>query len=331
MPSPVSRFRSGGNASQQLADLIGIHRSHAHCFTPLTALRELFDKSISLDIDAAPGQAVEMTIHLPPGLHRATMVSALTARAVRPAQRLADGEDTVCLMMNSGGDMALTQRRHEGVRQIGDGALLVYREPALPQFADATYVSVGVPFSALAPLARNVGAAAAHYIPRETEALALLRGYIASLPERIANPQLGQLSPTHIYDLMALAIGATDDGKYVASQRGIRAARLEAIKADLIQNAALGLDRVAARQGISPRSVRMLFEEAGTTFSDFAVSLRLDAARRMLTSPRCARWSITAIALEAGFGDISDFNRRFKQRFLMTPSAMRRGPGSDRG
>jgi AraC-like DNA-binding protein len=39
----------------------------------------------------------------------------------------------------------------------------------------------------------------------------------------------------------------------------------------------------------------------------------------MLTSPRYAAWSITAIALEAGFADASHFNRRFKRRYLMTP------------
>jgi len=44
----------------------------------------------------------------------------------------------------------------------------------------------------------------------------------------------------------------------------------------------------------------------------------------LLTSPRYAAWSITAIALEAGFGDVSHFNRRFKRRYLMTPSDMRR-------
>ena len=68
----------------------------------------------------------------------------------------------------------------------------------------------------------------------------------------------------------------------------------------------------------------MLFEESGTTFSVFVLQLRLDAARSMLTSPRYESWSITQIALEAGFTDLSHFNRRFKQRFLMTPTDMRK-------
>jgi AraC-like DNA-binding protein len=287
------------------------------------ALRELFDKSVRLEIDAQAGHAVEMTMHVAPGLRRAKMLSALTARLTRPASMLADGEDTVCLMMKTGGHMALTQRQQEGVPQVGDGVLLVYREPAVLQFVDTTYLSVRVPFAALAPLVSNVGAAAARRIPGDIEAMSLLRTYIANLPDRIDDPQLGRLSATHVYDLIALAIGATGEGREIANRRGVRAARLDAIKADLVQNVTLSLGQLAARQGISPRYIQMLFEETSATFTDFALERRLDAARHMLTSPRYADWSITSIALEAGFGDLSHFNRRFKRRFLMTPSDMR--------
>ena len=67
----------------------------------------------------------------------------------------------------------------------------------------------------------------------------------------------------------------------------------------------------------------MLFEETGTTFSEYVLERRLDATRRMLASPRYATWSVTAITLEAGFGDVSYFNRCFKRRYLMTPSELR--------
>jgi AraC-like DNA-binding protein len=75
---------------------------------------------------------------------------------------------------------------------------------------------------------------------------------------------------------------------------------------------------------MSPRYVQMLFEETGTTFSDFVLERRLDAARRMLASPRYSTWTITAIALEAGLGDLSHFNRRIKRCYRMTPTDMRR-------
>jgi AraC-like DNA-binding protein len=288
----------------------------------LPALRSLFERSIRLDIEAEPEQPIEMTVHDGPGLRRAKMLSPLTARLTRPAKMLADGDDTVCLMIKTGGHLGIAQRGQEAIAQAGDGVLLVYREPALLQFVNTTYVSVRVPFSALGSIA-NVELAAGQRIPSDTEALALLGSYLENLPARIADPELGRLTATHIYDLIALAIGATPEGRELASRRGIRAARLEALKADLIDDTQLDLEQLAIRKGISPRYVQMLFEEAGTTFSEFALERRLDAARRMLTSPRHATWTITQIALEAGFGDLSYFNRRFKQRYQMTPSDVR--------
>ena len=83
--------------------------------------------------------------------------------------------------------------------------------------------------------------------------------------------------------------------------------------------------QAAARQGITPRYVQMLFEDTGTTFTAFALEQRLDLARRMLTSPRFAKRSIVSIALDAGFGDLSYFNRCFKRRYHMTPSDLRIG------
>jgi AraC-like DNA-binding protein len=92
----------------------------------------------------------------------------------------------------------------------------------------------------------------------------------------------------------------------------------------VVQDPTLHLDQIAAQQGISPRYVQMLFEEQGTTFSDFVLEKRLDSAWHMLVSPRYEGWSILAIALEAGFGDLSHFNRRFRRRYLMTPTDVRR-------
>ncbi len=288
----------------------------------LPALCDLFDRSIGMEIVAPPGQPVDLHIHAVPGLRRALMLQPFTARAGRPAVRLADGDDTVCLMVKTGGHLSLSQDGREGIPEVGDGVLLVYRHPSLLQFQDATYLSIRVPLQALAMLT-DVEAAAARCIPGANAALALLRQYVASLPERLADPVLGALVATHVYDLMALAIGATGEGRELARGRGVRAARLETIKAALTRETALTIDEIARRQGVTPRYVQMLFEEHGTTFSEFVTDRRLDAARAMLTSPRYAGWSIAGIAFEAGFHDLSHFNRRFRRKFGAAPRDLR--------
>jgi AraC-like DNA-binding protein len=288
----------------------------------LGALRELFERSVCMEIQAPPGRPVDMEIRQFPGMRRACMVSPLTANATRPAQRLADGDDTICMIIKTGGEMSLAQRSGINIPGEGDAVLLVYRQPAVLQFEGTTYLSVRVPFAALAPMA-DLDAAAGRCIRRDTQALGLLRGYLASLPERFASMELCRLAATHVYDLMALSIGATRDAQEIASQRGVRAARYEAICADIERDPGVSIAELAARQEITPRYVQLLFEERGTTYSEFVLERRLDSARRMLVSPRYARWSILAISLEAGFADLSHFNRRFKRRFLMTPREMR--------
>jgi AraC-like DNA-binding protein len=43
----------------------------------------------------------------------------------------------------------------------------------------------------------------------------------------------------------------------------------------------------------------------------------------MLIDPRCADHTISAVAYEAGFGDLSYFNRTFRRRYGATPSEVR--------
>jgi AraC-like DNA-binding protein len=74
---------------------------------------------------------------------------------------------------------------------------------------------------------------------------------------------------------------------------------------------------------VTPRYVQRLFEGEGTTFSEFVLNERLLRVQRMLADPRYAGWTVSAIALEVGFGDVSYFNRRFRRRFGASPTEHR--------
>ena len=113
------------------------------------------------------------------------------------------------------------------------------------------------------------------------------------------------------------------------------ASRLQAIKADIVENAgsrALTMTALAARHRVTARYVRKLFEAEGQTFSRFVLDERLARARRMLTDPRRRAETIGAIAFAAGFSDLSYFNRVFRRRNGATPTQVRaaamRGEGA---
>lgn len=130
----------------------------------------------------------------------------------------------------------------------------------------------------------------------------------------------------HLNDLTLMALDAGGEARHVANGRGVRAARLRAIQADIEENLSrpgLSPAWIAARQGISTRYLRSLFSDEGTSFSDHVADRRLHCAGRRLADRRYDRHSISQIAYDCGFGDISWFNARFRSAFGMTPSEFR--------
>jgi AraC-like DNA-binding protein len=130
----------------------------------------------------------------------------------------------------------------------------------------------------------------------------------------------------HILDLVGLCLGANGDAAQVARHRGLAAARLEAIKADILQHLGspdLELGQIAARHGLSARYVQHLFGLTDESFSGFVLEQRLLAAHRLLREPRNRSRKISDIAAAAGFSDISYFNRAFRGRFDATPTDVR--------
>jgi AraC-like DNA-binding protein len=72
-----------------------------------------------------------------------------------------------------------------------------------------------------------------------------------------------------------------------------------------------------------PKQIQRLFQQTGSTFSEFVLEQRLLLAHRRLSASGTGREKISTIALDAGFGDLSYFNRGFRKRFGMTPSEWR--------
>ena len=173
-------------------------------------------------------------------------------------------------------------------------------------------VLLRIPSRAIAPAVGDLDARILRRIPRETEALRLLRRYLDAMQDiDLADGDLQRLTVAHVYDLVALTLGATRDA-------AARAARLRAVKQDIVRNLAYGdvsVAAVAERHRISPRYLRKLFESASVTFSEYVLDQRLALAHRLLSDPRRAGEKIASVAFAAGFGDVSYFYRAFRRRY----------------
>jgi AraC-like DNA-binding protein len=295
----------------------------------LEYIREVYGRAIiKHDIEPHPGRPFRWrgTLRAMPGLGLAA--TAFTAVRARRTSAQIDGDDVVLNITLAGGRV---------LRQLGREAVVTAGAAVLSSSADAgtcdthsasRCVSIRVPRGALAARVADLDAALVRTIPAGTPPLSLLVRYIEVLQtgDALRDPQTRSLVVAHVYDLVALALGATRDAAAAAQCRGLRAARLRAVKADIAANLGAGrlsLAEVARRQGISASYVRKLFESERTSFTDFVLSERLAQAHRVLRDPSCAGRPVSDIAFAAGFGDLSYFNRAFRRRFGDTPSGIR--------
>lgn len=163
---------------------------------------------------------------------------------------------------------------------------------------------------------------------KDAPELPLLVGYTRMLMQMKddLSPELAALAATQIHDLFVLLCGAKQEEAAIAKDRGLRAARLRAVKQDIvahITDSEMSINQVALRQGISPQYIRALFHSEETTFADYVTGLRLEQVYRFLCNPLHIDRSISTLALDMGFNNISWFNRIFKQRFGLTPTEVR--------
>jgi AraC-like DNA-binding protein len=188
---------------------------------------------------------------------------------------------------------------------------------------------IGVSFAreALGPLLRDKNLRFPLTLSRNSGALRLLIRYLEILrDETEATPELQHLTVSHICDLLALALGATRDAAETAKGRGVRAARLQAIKSEILENLddeRLSAAEIASRHHLTPRQIQLLFSGEGTTFTDFVREQRLARAHRMLSTTRYDDKPISDVAFACGFGDLSYFSRSFRARYRATPSDVR--------
>jgi AraC-like DNA-binding protein len=287
-------------------------------------------KLFNLDIEPlgdAPFRA-DVTLRALPGV-TLTSGSRTDAHYRIRKHHLQNATDMIVFMAVLSGRSVSVQRGREATILPGQGVVMLSSEAADQILTDGgRYVGVYVPRPALTPAVRDLGRWLARPIGAETEALWLLTDYVRLLQSgrALANPDVQRSAAAHIGDLLVALMRATGDVAELARRRGVRAARLATVEADIAANLhqpGLRAEDVARRQRITPGYVRKLFRQQGTSFSDHVVEQRLSRIYQALNDPGLSARPISAIALDAGFADVSYFNRSFRRRFGATPSDVR--------
>ncbi|MDW6023345.1 AraC family transcriptional regulator [Mesorhizobium sp. BAC0120] len=294
--------------------------------------RDLFARSIvKVDLEPSDDEPFrsESVVHVLPDLTiRSSSASAATVRRTRGL--VADGDDNLVLTIMKKGRMTAQQRDREV--NIADGGAYLWSNASTGYSRNSSMdlLTIAITRRSLEATVADIHRSLMRPIPALSEPLRLLISYVGILqsqPGRMPAALLAS-SSTHIHDLAALALGATRDASEAAGKGGLRAARLLAVKADVLahlRRPELSAEAVAARHGISPRYVRELFSGEETTFGDFVREHRLRRAYHLLSSTVTLNRTIGEIAAECGFGDLSHFNHGFRRRFGVTPGGVRAG------
>lgn len=245
----------------------------------------------------------------------------------RSRASIVDGDDSIGIVVCSSSRTELSQRGQQIELRAGDAIAFLHSEPVIVACAEGLQFGLSVPCEALRSRLTSVDSLTMRPISRRAEALRLLMIYLKSALKEgvLAVPKLRDAVLTHIHDLVALAISASAPlGESSAS--AVVAARHSAALGHIaahFQDPELSLEAVARCQRISPRYLQRLMMSSGTSFTERVNELRLQRAFALLIESNGGGRRISDIALEAGFSDISHFNRLFRARFGISPRGVR--------
>jgi AraC-like DNA-binding protein len=194
--------------------------------------------------------------------------------------------------------------------------------------ADTWLSLVRIPRIAMTKLLPRAVRLAGATLDRNNVARRLLYGYLGwtldVVPEDHGRAM--QLYGEHILDLIVLALGAEGEAREFVEQRSVGAIRRDAIIREIgsrSDDPGLNATTIAAQIGVTPRYVHLLLEETGKSFTHHVLERRLDKVATLLRDPRWRQRKIADIAAEAGFTDLSYFNRSFRRHYRATPSDIR--------
>lgn len=253
-------------------------------------------------------------------------------RMFREQRHVGDGNGDFMLLVSRGAELTAVSGDAQTSLGVIGAALTTFGRPGSVSFRpprEGAYEAYcyEVPRDLLEVVVDNPDRLCFRSAPINRAALEYLVQYTDGLLLKHAfdDPRLVERASTHVLDLVATILGPTREAGETARQRGVRAARLQAmlnfIEANYC-NPKLDVEAVAKRHGVSVRYVQRLMETRGETFSNYVLALRLDRVAALLAEQKPAM-RIGEIALACGFNDLSYFNRTFKRRFGENPRRFR--------
>lgn len=259
-----------------------------------------------------------------------TRTRQLALRYERQGQHIAaDTSDSVFVHMNRGTRAFRgIQGGKEWLLHPGEVSLYVHNEPVLLESGEGgDFLGIALPRILTLDWADEPEDMVGRKFEGNAPEFSMLLPYLEFLSEGdLQDPSITEMALKHATDLVGIGIGGRRDGDLSAPTR-VRH-QFRSITAGLKRRLCdpdLSVEAIASEMGLSVRSVQHVLTQNQTSFSRLLGRLRVERAYRLLQNPAFFGVSVTAIALECGFADLSAFYRHFQRRYDRSPADVRAG------
>jgi len=269
-----------------------------------------FDATIS----ATPMSALQLC-RIQASPHSATRSSAGISRA--------ESESIVFNFVLSGSLVAEQDGRVARLK-VGDGALCDADRPYRLHSAEAyELASIRIPRQSVTSRVCHLNRLSAYNFSERGELAPMVFAYLSRMVDRAPNLSGSagiRVSQNFAELLIAMVAEFTESASLPLTEyRGLALMRVKETVERNLGSIDLTPATLAAELKLSPRYINQLLEAEGTSLSRYIWGRRLERAAEQLKDPGLRGRSVSQIAMDNGFNDLSHFSKSFRGRFDLSP------------
>jgi AraC family transcriptional activator of tynA and feaB len=207
---------------------------------------------------------------------------------------------------------------------VGEGAFSDARRPyRLHSDQPFTIACLQVPRHVVDSRIGDVHRLSAINLCQRSELGPLVFAYLSRLMERapMLNGATGIKVSQNFTDLLISMLGELAEANPLplSEYRNLALMRVKDVVERNLADHRLGPDMVAAELKLSPRYINSLLEAEDTSLSRYIWQRRLERSAEQLRDPGLRGRTISVVALNNGFNDLSHFSKAFRERFGLSP------------
>jgi AraC family transcriptional activator of tynA and feaB len=206
----------------------------------------------------------------------------------------------------------------------GDGALCDADRPYRLHSTEVFDLAcIRIPRQALASRVGHLSRLSAYNFSERSELAPMAFAYLSRLVDRA--PKLGDNAGSKVSqnftELLVAMVAefAESDQPSLSEYRGLALMRVKATVERCLANPQATAATIAAELKLSHRYINQLLECDGTSLSRYIWSRRLERCAEQLRNSALRGRSVSQIAIENGFNDLSHFSKAFRNRFGASP------------